>query len=237
MPVRSGTTSSGSVEAYIVVRQLGDGTGQTPVFSADSPVRGLFARSTTASVDLAWDAASGATAYLVFRADSGLSNFTQIGQSTSAAYRDASAVPGRVHSYFVEPVNALGRDGRSAVTDGYRALSAPVLWAPTAASSGVSLSWKPVTGASHYRVFRESEIDSGREINTITILIIKHGNHTSNCKNSCGRTSNPNIRNITNWLSHVSPSKKLFVCRFLVNLLLPIISPPTYTAKYGLPCR
>lgn len=162
VPVRSGTTSSGPVEAYIVVRQLGDGTGRTPVFSADSPVRGLFARSTTASVDLAWDAASGATAYLVFRADSGLSNFTQIGQSTSAAYRDASAVPGRVHSYFVEPVNALGRDGRSAVTDGYRALSAPVLWAPTASSSGVSLSWKPVTGASHYRVFRESEIDSGR---------------------------------------------------------------------------
>jgi hypothetical protein len=44
-------------------------------------------------------------------------------------------------------------------------------------------------------------------------------------------TVNPKTKKITNWLSQVSPSKKLRVWRLRVNLLLPITKPPIYTAK------
>ena len=43
---------------------------------------------------------------------------------------------------------------------------------------------------------------------------------------SCGFTSNPNVKNMINWLNHDKPSKKRIVVRLCMNLEFPITKPP-----------
>jgi hypothetical protein len=80
---------------------------------------GLTATAGEGSIQVSWTAVSGATAYVLERAESSApGTFTQIGGSITATnYTDAAVTPGATYSYRVAAVNANGTGSFSAAVN------------------------------------------------------------------------------------------------------------------------
>ncbi len=120
----------------------------------------------TDHVRVTWNASSGATSYKVFRNTTNSSgSASQIGTPTASPYDDFTAVAGTVYWYWVKANNANGDSAFSTSNDGF---AAAIPAAPTgvAASDGsytdrVRVNWNAVSGASSYKVFRNTTNSSG----------------------------------------------------------------------------
>jgi formylglycine-generating enzyme required for sulfatase activity/fibronectin type 3 domain-containing protein len=120
----------------------------------------------TDHVRVTWSASSGATSYKVFRNTTNSSgSASQIGTPSASPYDDNSATPGTIYYYWVKANNANGDSGFSSSDSGF---AAAVPAAPTGvtASDGtytdhVAVSWNPASGATSYKVFRNTVNDSG----------------------------------------------------------------------------
>lgn len=137
---------------------------KTITVRASKPSAPLAVSTTSVSeqgITVSWSvntASSPALAYKIYRMAAGgdLILLATIG-SDATAYRDMTATPGVTYTYRVAAVNGAGDGPISAAS----ATETVPLAAPSsvAASDGeyfdkVSISWKPVTGATHYKVFR-----------------------------------------------------------------------------------
>jgi hypothetical protein len=133
----------------------------------------------TDRVRLTWTASSGATGYKVFRHTSNNSSGAQqIGTSTASQYDDTTAVVGTTYWYWVKAYNSAGDSGFSNGDSGF--VSAPTPQPPSAptsvsASDGtytdrVRLSWTASSGATGYKVFRNTSNNSSgaQQIGTST---------------------------------------------------------------------
>jgi len=109
-------------------------------------------------LDLTWTAVPGATRYVIFRGDLGL--YATDGPETSYW---VWAEEGATYSWQIEALSGSARGARSnpvAVTvAACRQLDAPVITSVRSkcdgAAPGIELQWTPVTGATHYEVFRD----------------------------------------------------------------------------------
>ncbi|MFU8827778.1 MAG: hypothetical protein ACNA70_09870, partial [Brevefilum sp.] len=124
----------------------------------------------TEKVRVSWTASSGATYYQVFRnTSSSHSGETTLTSSIgSSPYDDTSAAPGQTYYYWVKACNSAGCSGYSAYNTGYRAVSIPSAPTGVAATDGtyhdkVRVSWNTSSGATSYRVYRNTSGSSPGE--------------------------------------------------------------------------
>jgi fibronectin type 3 domain-containing protein len=124
--------------------------------------------SYTSNVGVSWNSVLGASYYNVYRntvnSTGGAAELYTWQSNTS--YDDNGAVPGVTYYYFVKAATSSSGDNaspHSASDDGWRSLSAPT---GVTASDGtytdrVYITWNTVWGASHYRVYRNTENNAG----------------------------------------------------------------------------
>lgn len=111
---------------------------------------------TSNALKITWGAVSNATGYLVYRKTAG-TNWVRIANlsASSLSYTDSSVSSGTLYAYTVKAqYNSIGSDfERSGLT--LRFVSSPQLTGISASSTGITVSWGRVTGATGYNVYRK----------------------------------------------------------------------------------
>lgn len=139
------------------------------------------------SVVVQWSAVKGTGKYRVFR-KTGSGSWTKLADVTSTNYTDKTAKSGTTYTYTVRCVDAKGKfvSGYNSAGKKTVFLTAPTVTVKNAAG-GIVVSWKKITGAKGYYIYRKTPTGSWKKIatkssgNTVT--------HTdSTVKNSDGKT-------------------------------------------------
>ena len=113
---------------------------------------------------LTWNAVSGATSYRVFRSESRGTGYSLLGTTTATSYTNTGAVVGKTYYYRVKAVNNVGTSGYSNIVSGKAKTAAPAAPSVTAGNSSTGkpqLTWKAVSGAVKYEVYRSTRQNSG----------------------------------------------------------------------------
>lgn len=147
------TVSSGSSRTYIV-RAI---SGSCMSSYSSKTIKRLSQPSvkianTASGVQISWIKISGAAGYHVYRKTTG--SFTKIATVKSGiSYTDKSAKSGTIYQYTVKAY--FGSYSSSYKSVSIKRLSQPVS-AASNTGSGVKISWKKISGASKYRVYRRT---------------------------------------------------------------------------------
>lgn len=125
--------------------------------------------TSTSEVTITWTPVSGVIGYRVLRA-AGSGTPAEIGTPTAASFADTTAVAGTPYTYTVRARTAAGDSAASASDAGWRGIPAPTALAATdgTLTTGVSLSWTGVGGATGYRVLRSLDGGTPSDIGTPT---------------------------------------------------------------------
>ena len=147
-------------------------SGQTKVTpqKPSAPVVRIGHSASSGKPMLKWNTVTGATSYNIYRAESATGTYTRINTTSALSYTNTGAVLGTAYYYKVEALNAAGKVlGISAVVEGK---VAPVVAVGYSTVSGKpQLTWKAVSGATEYRVYRSATKNSGYTlINKTTAL-------------------------------------------------------------------
>ena len=113
---------------------------------------------------LTWNAVSGATSYRVFRSESRGTGYSLLGTTSSTSYTNTGAAVGKTYYYRVKAVNSVGTSGYSNIVSGKAKTAAPAAPSVTAGNSSTGkpqLTWKAVSGAVKYEVYRSTRQNSG----------------------------------------------------------------------------
>ena len=113
---------------------------------------------------LTWKAVSGATSYRVFRSESRGTGYSLLGTTTATSYTNTGAAVGKTYYYRVKAVNSVGTSGYSNIVSGKAKTAAPAAPSVTAGNSSTGkpqLTWKAVSGAVKYEVYRSTRQNSG----------------------------------------------------------------------------
>ena len=102
---------------------------------------------------LTWNAVSGATSYKVYRATSQSGTYSLLGTVTAMSYTNTGAKAGVTYYYKVKAVNAAGESAYSNIVSG-RATVTTLTMGHSSTSGKPQLTWKAVSGAASYRVYR-----------------------------------------------------------------------------------
>ena len=102
---------------------------------------------------LTWNAVSGATSYKVYRATSQNGTYSLLGTVTATSYTNTGAKAGVTYYYKVKAVNSAGESAYSNIVSG-RATVMTLTMGHSASSGKPQLTWKAVSGAASYRVYR-----------------------------------------------------------------------------------
>jgi len=111
-------------------------------------------------VKLSWKAADSAYGYYIYRATSKYGSYTRLASARSTTYTDATVATGKTYYYMVRAYNNIGTTKiYGSYSDKYSAM--PTLSAPTTLtkvfySTKAKLSWKAVSGAKGYVVYRST---------------------------------------------------------------------------------
>ena len=150
----SGTAGAWSSIVSVTYRAASTGTLSAPTVTGGNDAQG---RPT-----LKWNAVSGAAKYEVYRARSRSGEYIKYSTVTGTSYTNTSYIEdGNTYYYKVRALDANGTAGAwsSIVSVSYRAASTGTLSAPTVTGGNDSqgrptLTWKAVTGAAKYEVYR-----------------------------------------------------------------------------------
>lgn len=130
----------------------------------------------TSSVSVTWSRISGASGYIVYRSSKSTSGWTKIATVTSGdtvTYLDKSCTSGKVYYYTVKAYRTV--DGKN-ITSGYQkpgtsGIPLPATVKLSSASSkgynSIKVSWKSVSGATAYRVYRKYGSEKWTLITTV----------------------------------------------------------------------
>ena len=102
---------------------------------------------------LTWNAVSGATSYKVYRATSQNGTYSLLGTVTATSYTNTGAKAGTTYYYKVKAVNSAGESAYSNVVSGKTTVTTLTM-GHSAASGKPMLTWKAVSGAASYKVYR-----------------------------------------------------------------------------------
>ena len=102
---------------------------------------------------LTWNAVSGATSYKVYRATSQNGTYSLLGTVTATSYTNTGAKAGTTYYYTVKAVNSAGESAYSNVVSGKTTVTTLTM-GHSASSGKPMLTWKAVSGAASYRVYR-----------------------------------------------------------------------------------
>ena len=102
---------------------------------------------------LTWNAVSGATSYKVYRATSQNGTYSLLGTVTATSYTNTGAKAGTTYYYKVKAVNSAGESAFSNVVSGKTTVTTLTM-GHSATSGKPQLTWKAVSGAASYKVYR-----------------------------------------------------------------------------------
>ena len=121
--------------------------------------------SSTGKPKLTWNAVSGAVKYEVYRSTRQNSGYSLLGTTTSTSYVNTGASTGTTYYYRVKAVNRNGMaSGYSNIVSGKAKAAAPAAPSVTAGNSSTGkprLTWKAVSGAVSYRIYRSESRGTG----------------------------------------------------------------------------
>ena len=123
----------------------------TPKPSA--PVVKIGNSASSGKPQLTWNAVSGATSYKVYRATSKSGTYSLLGTVTTTSYTNTGAKAGTTYYYKVKAVNSAGESAFSNVVSG-RATVTTLTMGHSSTSGKPQLTWKAVSGAASYKVYR-----------------------------------------------------------------------------------
>ena len=130
------------------------------------------------SVSLSWTKAKAVDGYEIYRATSKTGKYQKIKSTSSTTYKDSTLNTGTTYYYKVKPYAKIGAWDKTVVLgDESGVVSAkPSLTAVTGVSAkvktynSVMVSWKKVTGANGYEIYRSTKKSSGyKKVKTITV--------------------------------------------------------------------
>lgn len=123
----------------------------------ESPVIGSDVQASTGKPMISWNAVEGARKYEVYRAASENGKYKKIKTVTALVYTDTTAKPGTTYYYKVMavPASSAAKSIASNIV-GIKCICAqPVVKATVNSTTGQpNLSWKKITGASKYNIYR-----------------------------------------------------------------------------------
>ena len=121
--------------------------------------------SSTGKPQLTWNAVSGAVKYEVYRSTRQNSGYSLLGTTTSTSYVNTGASTGTTYYYRVKAVSRNGMaSGYSNIVSGKAKAAAPAAPSVTAGNSSTGkprLTWKAVSGAVSYRIYRSESRGTG----------------------------------------------------------------------------
>ena len=123
----------------------------TPKPSA--PVVKIGNSATSGKPMLTWNAVSGATSYKVYRATSQKGTYSLLGTVTTTSYTNTGAKAGTTYWYKVKAVNSAGESAYSNVVSGKTTVTTLTM-GHSSTSGKPMLTWKAVSGAASYKVYR-----------------------------------------------------------------------------------
>jgi len=116
---------------------------------------------------LTWNAVSGATSYKVYRATSQNGTYSLLGSVTATSYTNTGAKAGTTYYYKVKAVNSAGESAYSNIVSG-RATVTTLTMGHSASSGKPQLTWKAVSGAASYKVYRATAKNGAYSVINIT---------------------------------------------------------------------
>jgi fibronectin type 3 domain-containing protein len=148
----TGPNGEGDQSAYI-------STGTLPITPTGVSATALSA----SSIQITWNAVSGASSYILYRSDSSDGVYTFLGSSSTALYADTGLNSSTTYYYKVEAINAIGTSDQSAYVSA-TTQTAPILYPPSElgafpVSTGIRIFWNAVTDASGYTVYRAASVN------------------------------------------------------------------------------
>ena len=121
--------------------------------------------SSTGKPRLTWKAVSGAVSYRIYRSESRGTGYSLLGTTSSTSYTNTGAKAGKTYYYRVKAVNRDGMaSGYSNIVSGKAKAAAPAAPSVTAGNSSTGkprLTWKAVSGAVSYRIYRSESRGTG----------------------------------------------------------------------------
>ena len=152
-------TVFGQEYSYMVIASDGEhqslASDQTaPILRMAAP-KGVTASNGLTGVEVEWTAMASAESYNVYR-KAGSGAFEYIGSSEGTSFTDESAVSGTKYSYAVEACVGSSTSIRSAASSALLYVAVPEITSIAGSSSGVTVKWNAVSGASKYRVSRKT---------------------------------------------------------------------------------
>ena len=118
-----------------------------------APVVRIGHSATSGKPMLTWNAVSGATSYKVYRATSQNGTYSLLGTVTVTSYTNTGAKAGTTYWYKVKAVNSAGESAYSNIVSG-RATVTTLTMGHSSTSGKPQLTWKAVSGAASYKVYR-----------------------------------------------------------------------------------
>ena len=118
-----------------------------------APVVKIGHSSTSGKPMLTWNAVSGATSYKVYRATSQNGTYSLLGTVTATSYTNTGAKAGTTYYYKVKAVNSAGESAFSNVVSGKTTVTTLTM-GHSSTSGKPQLTWKAVSGAVSYKVYR-----------------------------------------------------------------------------------
>ena len=140
------------VRSFTIVESAEDEDSDAPAI-----VLSIARNSQTGKPVLSWDKVAGATKYEIYRATSENGKYSRVTTTTKLTYTDTKASAGKVYFYKLRV-----KGSKSAYNNDYSTVAACWVSCATpsvsttvdAATGKPKLSWKAVTGATGYRVYR-----------------------------------------------------------------------------------
>ncbi|MGM9614365.1 MAG: L,D-transpeptidase family protein [Oscillospiraceae bacterium] len=170
------TAVSGSTYYYCLRCVNGERGPYLSAYRSSEEVRFIAAPEITSvsnlthGISISWDAVPGAEQYCVFRKTEDSTWKSICNLTSKTTFVDTTAVSGTRYYYTVRCISADG----SSYTSSHRAgtpitcVDTPELSAIANTANGVSLSWKKVSGAGSYRVYRKTEGGSWKYVTETT---------------------------------------------------------------------
>ena len=118
-----------------------------------APVVKLGNSASSGKPQLTWRAVYGATSYRIYRSTAKGSGYSLLGTVTATSYTNTGAKAGTTYWYKVKAVNSAGESAYSNIVSG-RATVTTLTMGHSATSGKPQLTWKAVSGAASYKVYR-----------------------------------------------------------------------------------
>ena len=122
--------------------------------------------ASSGKIKVSWEKVEGAKAYKVYRATSKTGTYKLMKTTTSTSYTNTSVEAGKTYYYKVKAIhkNSAADSAYSEVKSRTCDLARPVVSIKLSSKGKPSLSWKKISGATKYEVYRSTKKSSGYKL-------------------------------------------------------------------------